>query len=78
VEEHAYWFCPEVENERQSLTGSQLAQATFNTSLSFVLTHAAGVNSLIWVILADGRRVNKILQVIERVEAMRRQLPSSV
>jgi len=53
--------CIEVKNGRPKASGRQFAQAASATTLSFALAlaHAAGVNSLIWVILAAGKRMNK-------------------
>lgn len=34
-------------------------QAAWTTIFSLALAHAAGVKSLIWVILAAGKRLNK-------------------
>jgi hypothetical protein len=42
----------------QEVRSGQAANAT-TCSFALALAHAAGVNSLIWVILAAGKRVNK-------------------
>jgi hypothetical protein len=57
---------------------------TFNVARGFLrrwwvaLAHAAGVNPLIWVILAAGKRVNKSFRYSNELIPCRRQLPSKV
>jgi Na+(H+)/acetate symporter ActP len=54
----------EVENGRLNSTGYRLVQAARATivSFAFALAHARGVNCLISVIFAKGRRVNESLR----------------
>lgn len=46
--------------------------------LFFPLTHAAGVNSLIWVILAAGKRISKSFRYSKGLIPCQRQFPSRV